>query len=144
MSEQSFASHRQFVPSFHYFLTGLLLVVTVTAIILVVRAIGSGDGLLEALTILGMVVALHTIALLARSFALRAQDRVIHAQENFRHYLATGKPMDPRITVRQAVGVRFASDDEFVELVKNAAETGMSEQEIKKSIKNWRADNYRV
>jgi len=80
----------------------------------------------------------------ARLFALKAQDRAIRAEENFRHYLLTDKPLDARITIRQIIGLRFASDEEFPELAKKAAETGIKEDDIKKAIKNWRADNYRV
>ena len=82
--------------------------------------------------------------LFARLFALKAQDRAIRAEENFRHYLLTGKPLDPRITVRQVIGLRFAPDDEFPALAAKAAAEGTSEDDIKKSIKNWKADHYRV
>jgi hypothetical protein len=56
----------------------------------------------------------------------------------------TGKLLDGRLTVRQVVGLRFASDEEFPELSRKAAESGASEDDIKKSIRNWRADLYRV
>jgi len=56
----------------------------------------------------------------------------------------TGKLLDRRLTVHQIIGLRFASDEEFVELAKKAAETGMSMDDIKKSVKNWRPDNYRA
>jgi hypothetical protein len=80
----------------------------------------------------------------ARTFALKAQDRAIRAEENFRHFLLTGKPFDARLTIRQIIGLRFASDEEFPSLAKKAAEEGISEDEIKKSIKNWRGDYYRA
>ncbi len=80
----------------------------------------------------------------ARVFALKAQDRAIRVEENFRHYLLTGEPLDPRLTTRQVIGLRFAADDEFVTLAKSAAESGTSEKEIKQAIQNWRADDYRV
>jgi hypothetical protein len=46
--------------------------------------------------------------------------------------------------MRQIIGLRFASDEEFGALAKKAAEEGLSENAIKKSIKTWRADTYRV
>ncbi len=46
--------------------------------------------------------------------------------------------------MRQIIGLRFASDEELPELAKKAADSGMSEDEIKKSIKNWKADTYRA
>jgi hypothetical protein len=52
--------------------------------------------------------------------------------------------LDPRLTVKQIVGLRFASDAEFVELARKAAEEGLSPDAIKKSIKTWRPDHYRV
>ena len=46
--------------------------------------------------------------------------------------------------MRQIIGLRFASDEEFPELAKKAIADGMGEEDIKKAIKNWRADYYRA
>ncbi|MGB7490112.1 MAG: DUF6526 family protein [Thermoanaerobaculia bacterium] len=40
--------------------------------------------------------------------------------------------------------MRFASDEEFAELAERAAKEGLSETDIKKAVKNWRGDLYRV
>ncbi len=80
----------------------------------------------------------------ARGFALKAQDRAIRAEENFRHYMLTNKLMDNRLTMPQVVALRFASDEEFILLAQKAADSKMSNIEIKKAIKNWRPDFYRV
>ncbi len=42
--------------------------------------------------------------------------------------------------MRQIIGLRFASDEEFIALAARAVEEGLSEKDIKKSIKNWRGD----
>jgi hypothetical protein len=52
--------------------------------------------------------------------------------------------MDARLTIKQIVGLRFASDAEFVELARKAAEESLPLDAIKKSVKNWRPDNDRV
>ena len=96
-----------------------------------------------------VVLAINSLAIFllfyfTRAFAVQNQDRTIRAEENLRHYTLTGKLLDPRLTVKQIVGLRFASDAEFPELARKAADTGMSLDEIKKSVKNWRADNNRV
>ena len=83
-------------------------------------------------------------ALYARSFALKAQDRAIIAEEKFRHYVLTGKVLDDKLTPRQIIGLRFASDAEFPGLAEKALSENLSEKEIKKSIKSWKADNYRA
>ena len=144
MKEQTYSSHRQYVPAYHYYLAALLLALLVASVVQLVGSIRSGEGVLLAVIILGIVVALVVMTALLRTFPLRAQDRIIRMEENFRHYLITGQPLDSRITVRQAVGLRFASDEEFADLVRRAAESGMSEDDIKKAIATWRPDTYRV
>jgi hypothetical protein len=79
-----------------------------------------------------------------RIFALKAQDRAIRAEENLRHFALTGKLLDPRLTIRQIIGLRFASDDEFVALAQAAAEKNLTEDAIKQAVKKWRSDTYRV
>ena len=44
----------------------------------------------------------------------------------------------------QIIALRFASDEEFVELVERAIQENLSSAEIKKAIKNWKGDYYRV
>lgn len=83
-------------------------------------------------------------AFYARVFSLKAQDRAIRAEENFRYFLLTKEAMPKELTTRQIIGLRFASDDEFVGLVERAIKEKMSENDIKKAIKNWRGDHYRA
>jgi hypothetical protein len=91
-----------------------------------------------------IVVCLALLSVTARLFSLKAQDRAIRAEENLRHYVMTGKLLNPKLTVRQIIGLRFASDQEFVELAGRAVEENLTEVAIKKAVKNWRADTYRV
>jgi hypothetical protein len=79
-----------------------------------------------------------------RSFALRAQDRAIRAEENFRHFILTGKTLDARLRMSQIIALRFAPDEEFIELAKEAVDKKLSAKEIKIAIKNWKADHYRA
>jgi hypothetical protein len=90
------------------------------------------------------MICLLLLFFIARLFPLKAQDRAIRAEENLRHYVMTGKLLDPKLTIRQIIGLRFASDQEFVELAGRAVEENLSEDAIKKAVKNWRADTYRV
>ena len=77
-------------------------------------------------------------------FALKAQDRVIRLEENLRAQALSGKPLSNGLTIRQIIGLRFASDEEFLALAEKAEKEKLSEKEIKMAIVNWRADNYRV
>lgn len=144
MAEQNYKNHTQFVPLFHYILAPLLLLTLIGAVVNFIRHIGDKHGRLEVSLILAISFGLFLLSFLARIFALRAQDRAIRAEENLRHFVLTGKLLDPRLTIGQIIGLRFASDAEFPALAQKAAESGMSNKDIKQSVKSWRADTYRV
>lgn len=144
MAEQNYKNHTQFVPLFHYFLAPLLLLSLIAAVVNFVRHIGDRHGRIEVSLLLALALGLFLLSFLARTFALKAQDRAIRAEEGLRHYVLTGKLLDPRLQVGQIIALRFASDAEFPALAQKAAESGMSNKEIKQSVKNWRADTYRV
>jgi hypothetical protein len=98
----------------------------------------------SAALITWIFLVLLPIFLFVRTFALKAQDRAIRAEENLRHFALAGALLDARLSTRQIVGLRFAADGEFVELAKRAATEGLSEDQIKRAIKDWKADTYRV
>ena len=81
---------------------------------------------------------------MVRTYALKAQDRAIRAEEQLRHFMLTGKPFDSRLNIRQIIALRFASDEELPALAKKAAEENLRSKEIKQQINHWRADNYRI
>ena len=145
MSEQSYANHRRTVPPFHFVLLPLLLATLIGA--LVNLTLSSNDhertiycvALLVALSFAGCLTGLF-----ARIFALKAQDRAIRAEENLRHFAMTGKLIDRRLSVRQIVALRFASDGEFPMLAQRAADGSMKPDAIKRAIKQWRTDDYRA
>ena len=108
------------------------------------QSFGDHERLYNASLIAAISIALLFLFVFARNFSLGAQDRAIRAEENLRHFALTGKRLDPRLTVKQIVGLRFASDGEFVELARKAAEESMPLGAIKKSVKNWRPDHDRI
>lgn len=142
MKQQNFKNHSKFVIGYH-----LVTFLAILALIIgsIMNLINSSEKNLYSASLLVLVsFILLFLFYFLRTFALRAQDRVIRAEENFRHYLLTGKPLSNKITVRQAVGLRFASDEEFSALADKAVKENLSEKEIKQQIKNWKADKYRV
>lgn len=142
MKTQNYSNHGRFVPLFHFFTLIGTLVLLIGSIVNLVKS--SGSNLYDATLIVFGALLLMLTAFYARVFSLKAQDRAIKAEENFRHYLLTGKSLDSRLTVRQIIGLRFASDEEFPELAKKAVDENLSEKDIKKSVKNWKGDYYRV
>jgi hypothetical protein len=139
MAEQNYSNHSQRVPYFLAF-----------ALILLLSFIGACVILYHsfhrpAQHHMAMLMAAVSFAALGgffqcRGFALKVQDRAIRAEENLRHFAMTGKLLDKRLSIKQIIAVRFASDDQFVELAREAAEKGMAPDDIKKAVKTWRAD----
>jgi L-cystine uptake protein TcyP (sodium:dicarboxylate symporter family) len=144
MDTQNYGSHRQWVPIFHFFLLPLLLLTVVGSIVNLVKSLDDHERLYSAALIVVLSIAALLGMILARTFALKAQDRAIRAEENLRHFAMTGKLLDSRLTIRQIIALRFASDGEFIAVAKQAAESGSSPDDIKKMVKNWRPDTYRV
>jgi len=142
MKEQNAGNHARYVPLYH--IIGLLVLVAtlVGAIMNVVRS--TPDNMLQAWVILGLALVLTILYFMARTFALKAQDRAIRAEESFRHFHLTGRPHDSRLTISQLIALRFASDSEFEALAKRAADENLSNKQIKQAISSWRADHHRA
>jgi hypothetical protein len=144
MTEQSYKNHRQTVPMFHVVLFALLALTLIGSFVNLFQSLGDHQRLYSASLIVALTVAALIVMFLARIFALKAQDRAIRAEENLRHFALTGKLLDSRLTLRQIIGLRFASDREFVSLAEKAADEKLSEDAIKRAIRQWRPDTYRV
>jgi hypothetical protein len=142
MSEQNFKNHTRYVPLYH-FVTGFLCIAILGGSIVNLLHADAHTHYSAALLVCISLVLL-SFFWYARAFAIKAQDRAIRAEENFRHFILTGKPFDSRITMGQVIALRFASDAELPELAKKAAEENLSGSSIKQAIQNWRADNHRA
>lgn len=140
---QNYASHRRWVPAYHFVLSLLILAILIGSVVNVVKSAGT-PGMYSATLILAMSIAMVLTVYYVRAFPLRAQDRLIRLEENFRSYIRNGSFLDSKLDMRQIIGLRFASDEEFDALMARAVSEGMSEDEIKKAIKHWRSDSYRV
>ncbi len=141
--EQNYANHTRMVPMYHYVTSALWLVAFIGACINVFHSMGT-DSFYSATLIVVILLILASLFWFARAFALKAQDRAIRAEENFRHYVLTGKTLPASLRIGQIVALRFASDTEFPALAQQAAAEKMKGKEIKQAIKQWRPDYHRA
>lgn len=142
--QQSYKSHAQIVFLYHRVLTLLLLLILIGSVVNLTKSWGDSTRFYSASLIVALALAAILLFIFVRVFPLKAQDRAIRAEEQLRHYVLTGKLLDSRLTMRQIVALRFASDAEFVTLAQRAADQSLSADAIKRDVKQWRADTYRV
>jgi hypothetical protein len=144
MSTQNYSNHAQFVTLYHKVSAPLVVLTLIGAGVNLYESWGDHERMYSASLIFVLTICVFLALLFARVFALKAQDRAIRAEENLRHFVMTGKLLDARLSALQIVALRFASDGEFVSLAQKAANDSMAPNDIKKAVKNWRADEYRV
>ncbi len=144
MQTQNYSNHVRYVAGYHYVLASILFFTLIGSLINLYKSWGDHERLYSAALIVVLTVCGGMFFYYARTFALKAQDRAIRAEENLRHFALTGKLVDARLDTRQVVALRFAPDDEFVDIAKRAADGNMTPDAIKRAIKNWKADNYRA
>ena len=140
---QALGTHRRWVPAWHFFTVPVLVGNVVVVVVRFVRDPTNNNGwaFLVALALLIGIV-------LSRNMPLRAQDRIIRLEERIR--LQRVLPPDLRgrvdeLTTDQLIGLRFAPDDEVPELARRALSGDLkTRSDIKRAVKNWRADHMRV
>jgi hypothetical protein len=140
---QNYANHRRFVPLYHFGIFGILVINLLWSLVRVVKGFSfeTALGVLMALALLGLFLYM-------RIFALTAQDRIIRLEMRLR--LKRVLPPDlagriPELEPPQLIGLRFASDAELPELVREVLTNNIQDRDvIKKRIKDWQADHLRV
>ena len=147
MAEQTYASHRKFVPAFHFVTFGILVINLIWSLFRLFRGLPDVP-FFDRLLGVAVAVALVLLAWYARTFPLRAQDRIIRLEETLRMERLLPADLKPRIgelRTGQLIGLRFASDEELPELTRIVLDRGISNrEEIKKMIRSWRADHLRM
>ena len=144
-SPQSNAHHTRWDPLFHFFILPVFALTVIVAVVHFFLHIHHHPVHGFLLVVLA-VASLFAIAKI-RLNALKVQDRVIRLEERLRLAAILPEPLRsriPELTESQLIGLRFASDAEVAALVQRALTEKLSGRDIKKSIKTWRPDTFRV
>lgn len=141
--EQNFKNHARFVTGYHRVLAFFLVSGLIGSVINLFESLGN-DNLYSSSLLVLLFLCCIMLFWYVRIFPLKAQDRAIRAEENFRHFILSGKPLPAGLRIGQVVALRFASDEEFLELAEKAMKDNLSNKAIKLLIKNWKPDYNRV
>ena len=146
---QTFANHTRWDPLYHFFVLPVFVLGLLLTLIHFFAHITHGDlrDHIHAFLLILLAIALLLLVFKLRLYALKVQDRIIRLEERLRLSQLLPEPLRsriPELTVAQLVALRFASDAEIPKLVERTLKENLSRADIKKSIQNWRPDNWRV
>jgi hypothetical protein len=136
---QSYKKHTRLLPAFHFFVIPVLFANLLNEI----RHLWSDPTWHFAFQVV-FAAALLTAAFVSRIMALTVQDRVIRLEMRLR--LRGILPPDLQLNIdtlthRQLVALRFASDAEMADLVRDVLAGKLTtSKDIKTRIKTWQAD----
>ena len=133
MTEQNYTNHHKFVIGYHVILSLLLAGGIIASLVNIFQQYAAGAGLITPILITLLFITGTLKFIFLRTFPLKVQDRTIRAEESLRYFILTRKPFDDRITMGQIIALRFAPDDEFVQLVERAVNESLAPADIKKA-----------
>ena len=142
MRVQNYRNHKRVIFLYHGLTLLAILALLIGSLVNLLHT--SKENLYSASLLVLVVLVLLSFFVYVRQFPLRVQDRAIRAEENLRHFILTGKPLDKQLTMQQIIALRYAGDEEFVRLAKRAVDEALSNDEIKREIKDWRPDHCRA
>jgi hypothetical protein len=149
MAEQSYRNHRRFVPAFHFVTFGILGINFLWSLYRLFRGFPEAEiPIFDRVLAVLVAATLIILAYYARVFALAVQDRVIRNEMQVRLAALLPPDLRPRIGELKRshlVALRFASDEELPELTRQVLEGRLTRMDdIKRAIRNWRADLLRA
>lgn len=146
---QNYQNHRRFYTPHHFVFYPVGLILFGISLYCMGYSLGNNNGEFWIWFVLsGAIFLIIWIAFMMRQhYALTLQNRIIVDEVKFRYFRLTGKSIDEMsytFNESQLFALRFANDDEFLKLVEDTISENLNADQIKKRIKNWKADNRRV
>lgn len=145
METQNYKNHRKYYPPHHFIFLPLLFFLEIFGIYKVLK--DSEHELLWILFSVLVFLILYLAIMVRQHYALGLQNRLVRLEFKQRYFELFNKRSDEveeKLNFSQIAALRFAYDDEFKELLYKALHENISGDEIKKSIKKWRADRNRI
>lgn len=144
MKKQNYFNHKRYYIPHHFILLPFLGILIFTGIRNIYL---KEDNLSWLLFTISIFCILYLAVMVRQHYALGNQDRIVRLEFKLRYFELFGKRSDPiekQLTFEQISALRFANDEEFIELLAKTLQEGLKGDEIKKSIRQWQADNERV
>ncbi len=140
---QTYSNHRRIHPPFHYFAAPLAMLTCIAALVNAILFDGNYTHWVVAILTVNLVV----LTGLLRTYPIKVQTRLIRLETILRYERLSGRSfeeLEGKLNMAQLTALRFAGDEEFVSLLEEAAASETSPEAIKRSIRHWRSDTWRV
>ena len=145
MGTQNYNNHRKFYPPHHFIYLPLLFIAELFGIYKIFA--NSESQLLWLLFSVVIFLILYLGIMVRQHYALGLQNRLVRLEFKQRYFELFNKRSDEveeKLNFGQIAALRFTYDEEFKELLYKALKENVSGDQIKKSIKKWRPDHYRI
>ncbi|MDR6526257.1 hypothetical protein J2787_001627 [Chryseobacterium rhizosphaerae] len=145
MKEQNYRNHRKFYPPHHFIYLPILIVLEIFGIYKITD--DPGNQLIWILFSIVIFLLFYLAFMTRQHYALGLQNRMVILEFKQRYFEIFNKRSDEivdQLKFDQIAALRFTYDDEFKELLEKALQENISGDEIKRSIKRWRADLLRI
>ena len=149
MSDQNLKNYRKYYPLHHFIFYPISLVLLFICLFQIFININHNSSFVKIWSAIAAVVILMIVLslMLRQHYALGLQDRIIVNEFKLRYYTLTGNRLENstyHFSDAQIFALRFAADDELMDLMHQTVQNNWSPSKIKRNIKNWKADNSRV
>ena len=138
-STQSYKNHTRLLPPFHFFVVPVLLINLINSL----RHLYLIPNRSTAFAVI-LATALAMLAFLTRQMVVAVQDRLIRLEMRLRLRQLLPPDLQPQINAlspRQLVALRFASDGELPDLVRDVLAGKLTTpKDIKLHVKSWQGD----
>jgi hypothetical protein len=145
MKTQNFKNHARYYPLHHFIVTPLTLIFLGWTINR--SNFETSESTSESIYFLILALIVVILPMMERIYALKNQNRIILTEMRQRYFHLTGKSFYEKerdLRTNQIIALRFAGDDELLELIDQAISKKLSNKEIKMTVKNWKPDFSRV
>lgn len=145
MAQQNYSNHRKIYPLHHFIFLPMMLAFTILGF---VKFAGKDENHISWLLFgISSFCTLFLAVMMRQHYALGNQNRIVRLEFRLRYFELFGesaKDVEQQLSFKQIAALRFAPDEEFKTLLHKTITDNLSADDIKKSIRNWQADDMRV
>lgn len=145
MQEQNYKNHIRFYTPHHFVFYPIMLILIIAATWM---AFSDYDNKIVWFFIAAAFFAITLLSFMLRQhYALTLQNRIVLLELRYRFFATTGERLEmyeSMLTEGQLFALRFAQDDQLLELIRKAINEELSPDAIKRAVTDWKADHRRV